>query len=500
VLPRNDTVRQRSVGGFTLTEMLVALAVMVLALVMVTSVFSVTTKTAATSAAIADVETIARNFADQLQQDLEWCDPSQSILVIHGRTQAAALTEELRQAGQHYRVMTGDPQYVPADYDTRFDTNSAAVNGTAPRDQFSDPRADILMFFTNRPTASKAPATGTTLVPGSFQEKLQRGVEVEPIQVVYGHAALDTAVQTGSGWQFANDLRHIEQVDVNGLSELPASRWHLARRQVLFDVLSGAPYWLAFPNTAAPRIWRCYADPIAEQGLGADTVPFDLPRYMQEFQPRQGATGFTDLATLSPYLLALDGSYGTYSPAGDLYWANATREGYLITNVLYYGGASAYHHVATVIEHPPAALQDNLGMHLVPGCIWFQVEFLLPEDPRNGREHPLSDQRRDTPRWVAVEDGQTYVFVPDTSENRQLVEDQALAAPDNVDSLGGTRVETFKKLVPDDVDLSPYQGPDTVENRRVRMWPYAIRVTIRVIDQRGRLDEPIVRSVVHRFD
>ena len=71
--------------AFTLTEMLVALAVMVLAMAMVTTVFSVTTKTASTSAAIADVEALSRNFADQITQDLEYCDPSQSILVIHGR-------------------------------------------------------------------------------------------------------------------------------------------------------------------------------------------------------------------------------------------------------------------------------------------------------------------------------------------------------------------------------------------------------------------------------
>jgi hypothetical protein len=32
------------------------------------------------------------------------------------------------------------------------------------------------------------------------------------------------------------------------------------------------------------------------------------------------------------------------------------------------------------------------------------------------------------------------------------------------------------------------------------MWPYAIRVTVRVIDEKGRLDEPIVRSLVHWFD
>jgi len=477
--------------GFTLTEMLVALAVMVLALAMVTSVFSITTKTAATSAAIADVEAIASNFADQLQQDLEGCDPSQSILVIHGRTQAAALTEDLRQAGQYYRVMTGDPDLAASSgFDPKFDS-PADPNTNA----YSDPRADILMFFTNRPTASKAPA----ISPGSyFQWSLYRGALQSPIQVVYGHAALDTAVQVGGAWQFADDLQHIQEVDDNGLSELPASRWHLARRQVLFNVFTGALYY-GFQPAAYPRIWRCCADP-AETGLAADAVRFDLPRYIQEFQPRQGATGSTNLATLSPYGVPVEGGFGGYSPDPALQWSTAPDEARLIWNVLFPGGIQQYHHVATVIEQPPAALQDNLGIHLAPGCVWFQVEFLLPEDPRNGREHPLSDQRRDTPRWVAVEPGQTYVFVPDSSENRALVEAQAAADPLNVSNLFPQRVATFMQLVPPGaVAYAPYNGPNTIDNRQIRMWPYAIRATIRVIDQRGRLEEPIVRSVVHRF-
>lgn len=474
--------------AFTLTEMLVALAVMVLAMAMVTGVFSMTTKTAAISAAIANVEMLARNFADQLQQDLEYCDPTQSVLVIHGRTQAAGLTEDSRQAGQYYRVMTGDPGLLDG-LDPRF-------NATPPA-QYSDPRADVLMFFTNRPSVSKAPAINPD-EGNIFQMSLYRGARQSPIQVVYGHATLDTAVQTGGTWQFANNLQHIETTPSTNLSPLPASRWQLTRRQVLFNVFTGAPY-NGFQNAADPRIWRCYSHPTAEMGLSADAVRFDLPRYIQEFQPRQVATGFPDLAKLSPYGLPSLGGFGAYTPPPGLQWNNAINQASLIGCVLYPRGIEQNHHIATVIEHPPAALQDNLGLHLVPGCVWFQVELLLPEDPRNGLDHPLSDQRRDTPRWVEVEAGQTYVFVPDSVENRQLVEQQALLAPMAVSTIP-QRVSTFMKVVPGLGDLAPYLGLDTISNRQVRMWPYAIRVTVRVIDQRGRLEQPIVRSVVHRFD
>lgn len=488
--------RGRGRAAFTLTEMLVALAVMVVAMTVVTSVFSVTARTAAVSAAIADVENLARNFAYQLQQDLEHCDPSHSILVIHGRTQAAALTQDLLDAGQFYRVLTGDPGLVPADYDPRFDTNPATTNGLAPRDQFSDPRADILMFFTDRPTASMAPAAGPPL--DLFQEKLQIGTKVSPIQVVYGHAALDKAVQTGGNWSFSDNLEHIERPDedAEALSPLPATRWHLARRQVLPYVSDSTPY-TGFDSSDYPRIWRCYS---SESGLAGDAVRFDFVRYLQEFQPRYD--GRRSLATLSPY------GFPPYSTSGfvpaAMQWSNALDEAGLIWNVLYPNDGPRYHHVATVIEQLPAELQSNVGVHLVPGCVWFQVEFLMPEDPRNGLDHPLSDQRRDTPRWVEVEPGQTYVFVPDTEENRQLVESQIfLNGPRTGRALPHpSRLQTFKQFIPPGLarDLGMLHEGDTADNRRVRMWPYAVRVTIRVIDQKGRLDEPIVRSVLHRFD
>jgi prepilin-type N-terminal cleavage/methylation domain-containing protein len=487
--------------GFTLTEMLVALAVMVLALAMVTSVFSVTTKTAATSAAIADVEAVVSNFADHLQQDLEWCDPSQSILVIHGRTQAAALTEDLRQAGQYYRVMTGDPGLVDATQDPRFTAT--------PPPQYSDPRADILMFFTNRPTASKAPATSTTLVPGSFQEKLQRGAEVSPIQVVYGHAALDTAVQVGSVWQFAGALQHIETDSPTVLSPLPAARWQLARRATALDPnTAGLDPRNGFVNTyggeqETARIVRCYS---TNANFAGDAAHLNLSDYLSLFAPGINQWDGTahNLALWSPYQVACAAGYaGLPPPHGSLRWS-ATESGW-VYNVLYPGGVENdhRHHVATVIEQPPAALADNLGVQLAPGCVWFQVEFLLPEDPRNGLDHPLSDQRRDTPRWVPVQPGQTYVFVPDSQENRDLVRSQIVGGgllPDQ--PVSPSRLQTFAQVVPPSGTTPPvnYAGLNTLRNREVRLWPYAIRATIRVIDQRGRLEEPIVRSVVHRFD
>lgn len=506
---RRRTTASAAPRAFTLTEMLVALAVMVLAMAMVTSVFSITTKTAATSAAIGEVETLLRNVTEQLRQDLENCDPSQSILVIHGRTQAAALTEDLRAGGLYYREMVGDPDpnKIPIGYDTSLDSSIPSGTGTTARDQFSDPRADILMLITNRPTASRAPATALPDGLSAFQNSLQRGARVAPVQVVYGHAAFDRAAYSGTAWAFADDLTHIESANpLSTLSPLPANRWYLSRRAVPLD-----------PNTArAPdprygftysyqgeremeRIIRGHSGSIYSAG---DSAHLKLSDFLRMFSPAvnkwDGIWHGTPLHR--PYDVPSDSGwlpFGFTPPPGT--WTQAEED--WINNILYRGGLEANHHVATIIEQPPAELRDNLALHLLPGCVWFEVEILVPEDPRNGLDHPLSDQRRDTPRWVQVDHDHTFIFVPDSDENRTYVESEAIAAGPMTVSTLGLRASTFAQVIPPgSIGGITYGGPDTIGNRRVRMWPYAIRITVRAYDRSARLDRPVVRSLVHRFD
>jgi hypothetical protein len=168
------------------------------------------------------------------------------------------------------------------------------------------------------------------------------------------------------------------------------------------------------------------------------------------------------------------------------------------------------HHVATVLEDVPVELQSNLGVHMLPGCVWFQVEFLMPEDPRNSAQYSDPDpthvsgitysSRSDMPRWTSINADPavgptTYVFVPDTQQNRDAVASQI--------DVGGhpiNRLAQFGRLDQNPGNDAGSPPVDVLQNRIIRMWPYAIRITIRVWDARGRLDEPIVRSIVHRFD
>ncbi len=478
--------------AFTLVEMLVSLAVLTLALGMVGMVFSVTTKTASQAAAYSEAHNWVRQFLFQLEADLKDCNPSESILVLVGRTQPAALTQAHLDAGQYFRVLVGNPLLVPPDFDPLFSDPPADPY----TDQYSEPRADLMMFFSQRQVASQAPPPPDVANP--LHLPFAYGLRSSPIQVVYGHAAIGEATWNGSDDDYDWAWQHIENPD--DFSTLPATRWHLARRATIIESDPSGTR-LDFeggggPDSDLPRIVRCLADDLDADGdwEAGDVARLNYQAFLDSFGY---VPPLTDLQAVdvSPY----DFASGTGPPN----WENdlpALHD--RVLNVMYLDGDDEYHHVATVLERVPVDLRSNLGVHLLPGCVWFQVEFLMPEDPRNSFEYddPIDDpgdeyysERGDLPRWTAVEDGDTYVFVPDTQENRELVAEQVDAATG--EPVGGSRLDSFAMLDPTmAVDVDP------IGNRVIRMWPYAIRVTVRVFDPRGRLDVPIVRTLVHRFE
>lgn len=510
--------------AFTLTEMLVSLFVIVIAITIVANVFRFTTETAATSAAIAEVEGVARAFLHEISEELGACDPSQSFLYIHGRTQVAARTEAERAAGWRLRTLTGDPALVPSGaLDVRLDANSttAAAPGT-PLAQYSDPRADILAFFTQRPLASRAPgsATPSALSANPFQLSLQRGAKVAPSLVTYGHAAFaKVSGDQAAGYSWGTPT-HIETFApyANGaaLSPIPSAQWHLARRQVLIEDTSisqsniSTPVALLGTGTGSAstddftRILRCFSE---DALLAGDAVSFRLRDYMKllsaaappAWRVPASLTG-VPAPGWSPYTGVGNGSLPTE------FLLN------LVNGLIYPAGDPTNHWIATVVNQTPQGVQNNLGVQLLPGCAWFQVEILMPEDPRNGRAHPDGRQRDDTPRWVSVEPGRTYVFAPDSAENRAYVQSQvtsttpiratgrhAMFKP-QWDPTNGAGDLNIAGGGVDDIMITPVGGAPIVNPRPVRLWPYAIRVTVRIYDVKGRLNEPLTRSIVHRFD
>jgi prepilin-type N-terminal cleavage/methylation domain-containing protein len=476
--------------GFTLVEMLVSLAVLTVALTIIGVVFSVATKTTRQAAAYSEANNWVRQFMQQIEEDLRQCEPSQSVLVLVGRTQAAALTPDLLKAGRFHRVQVGKTQMSP----------EAAELTAAPPDGYSDPRADLLMFFTNRAMASQAPPADPNPVSDPFGYACRNGARFSPIEVVYGHAALDEpAFNPGSppkyDWPAFGDERHIEET-VDGsdnpqrLSIIPANHWHLGRRATILRGPTNRPPDVndaEYHVGVTPYLARC--QPYEDGGhMPGDGALFSLPMFLRLLGPESpNFVGGNASAICRPY----------YFPGGNPTWDGDVVDA--INSLLYANGGESLHHVATVFENPPPELETNLGVHMLPGCAWFQVEFLMPEDPRNSVDYAPDSQwtgtfskRYDLPLWTQVEPDQTYVFVPDTQANRTRIASELISLGGN-----GYRIDDFAGVVP----FSPGDPRwDTVANRRIRLWPYAIRITVHVFDPDGRLEQPIVRSLVHRFD
>ena len=107
------------------------------------------------------------------------------------------------------------------------------------RGPYSDPRADIMMFFTQRAVPSAAPD------PNQPNSAYARGVKLSPLEVVYGHAALGEPVWSDADNRYYMPLpddpniRHITETEVfNSSSQrslIPAAKWHLTRRATIIE-------------------------------------------------------------------------------------------------------------------------------------------------------------------------------------------------------------------------------------------------------------------------
>lgn len=462
--------------AFTLVELMVSLAVLAVALSVVGVVFAITTQTVTEAAAISETSALVRQFMLQLEEDLKGIDTTHSVLILGGRKQAAALNGDDRAAGVFHRVLVGS--HDPNDqrlqgYDPR--TSPSLDNNTPPL--YSNPRADVLGFFTTRPTVSQAPPRNPSNAQG---QALARGTKYSPSFVVYGHAAVDDALLSGNTWPINNNLTHIQPAndDPAQLSPLPLTGWHLARRAtiILNQAVSNLTIASGVPG-GFTTLQRCYSPP-PQDSVAADAAVMNFDAYLES------ATGL--IARASPY---------------DMPPAQVTFFGHEMLYGVNSGPTITKRHVATVLPEPPAELRDNLGVHMLPACAWFEVEFLMPEDVRNSPDYidmrvppgdPTANRRDDMPLWTSVVPGATYVFVPDNATNRDRIAEQFLATgPVITPPRPFTSMKGPLPLVPGETPLT---------HRRIRTWPYAIRVTVRVYDERNRLSSPIVRSMVHRFD
>lgn len=534
-------------SAFTLVEMLVSLAVLSLALSIVGVVFTVTTKTASQAAAYSEVQNWGRQAGLQIEEDLRNIDPAESVMLVASRVQPAALTQDDLTGGRYERYLVGNPDLVDPQYDPRF---SSTLD---PDLQYSNPRADQLMFITNRPGSSQAPVSDPAAISDPDQREKQQsyasGARFGPMLVVYGHAAIGQPVfdPSNNRFEFPNvtQLKHIEQLvrSDDNRSILPLSRWHLARRATIIEPalpeVGKRPKTFFSNNDRGSNEWERLWSSMPDDGNGyaGDVARLDLrallalfgPQLPLPIEPSDKDTNWQrQPAELRPY------DFPSMSNPRVVKLEKQTVDD--IYSLMYFNGQDGpnpNHHVATVIENPPGELRSNLGNHLLPGCAWFQVEFLMPEDARNSLDYDrplvlegrninrdldwqeqgkLFSRRTDAPRWTSVEvnpeGGETAycLFVPDSNANRDLISSRIKPLGSGTGSDGGpgdaiknSRLTEYSYVYPTKRRNNNEKGRG-LSNRRVRLWPYAIRVTVKVYDPRGRLSEPLVRTFVHRFE
>jgi len=117
-----------------------------------------------------------RQFTFQLQEDLEECDPTQSLLYMHGRTQAAALSQEDLEAMQaenrrdfYFRILNHTVKACPYERAVLWDLSSRKPHllGISGQ-QTINPRAPLVMQWQAVIGCLKDPGSAGVLAEESF--------------------------------------------------------------------------------------------------------------------------------------------------------------------------------------------------------------------------------------------------------------------------------------------------------------------------------------------
>lgn len=436
-------------AAFTLVEMLVSLAIMSVVLTVVGAVFFFTAETTRQAAALSETQAWVRQFTLELEADLQEIDPSKSVLVLVGReipfSQVGLTSED---------VAAQNPYYA--------DQGERVRRGDVDPDQ-RGLRADLMMFWTQRALTSQAPPTNPQ---DDFAVALLNGAPQSPAQITYGHASR-VALRDLLNLDYSN-ATHIHVERGGDFCPIPAAEWTLARRAIITQPASRTK--LDFD-----REWDFLISSFSDdERVAGDAAVLSFREYLQVLSDPN-----------EPYLEA--DPYGR-----DRNWENED----IINDVLYYDGDPDERFVAALASDAARESVTNLNLQALPGCVSFQVEFLMPEDPRNAIFYDSPDptdpdisRHYDGEQWVPVEPDATYVFLPDTETNRARIAGAATA----LNSPLWDRLQEFAMA-----GLGVSGGSQA---RNIRLWPYAIRITVKAVDENAELrDSPIERVIVHRFD
>lgn len=407
-------------NAFSLTELVVAVGILSLMLALAGQVFSISARSTSQATAVMDTAQAVRQLEAQLREDLRNVSPQDSVMVIESTNVRAYWTK----AGRDADTLTNNAKN-PADGYPRiddpeheigfFDPGGKALNDdpvlTGDQGQPALPRGDQLMIF----TANKA------------QSRIHPGVLAEAQQVVYGHAVLSEFNNEGE----AEPLAGLDDAYAGKASTLlPASQWHLARRQVLL--------------TQADLDLSTFAD----NTLEADALDVDADVAIPKLESAAVLSGLADIVEgfrYQDWVVGLD----VNSSAG----GQAGYAPYLppVLSLL----DSPRPKRTRFDETPPVRYADSLGTSLLPGCASFKIEWCL--NPRSeyvdGRlDHATEvywiDMGRYNPStcqpYTQVENGPFHSFF---EAERRLVQQAEQQEDPNLEFVLLQQADGLRKLV-----------------------------------------------------
>ncbi len=317
--------------AFSLAELVVSMALLVLMMSLAGQVFNFTVQSTGQATALTRLSQRLRAFEERLREDLRHVQPGNSVLLIQGNPVNAHWTQDDREADDDNDARPSDDWYPhPADPD-REDENGNLLS----------PRADILMFYTT--------SKGASYIDPRVSSNLH--------QVVYGHAEMGEYVPDATiAGQYVfesttgNDP-YFPEVAVGGTeypspdapASIQAEWWHLARRDTLL---------LPTPAAAAD-IGIDFSQMVGTLGLpsvlrgGIDTVG-NFPFEDQVLFPDYAAFG--NATWHLPQVLSLAILSQPFDPP----------------------------YVRSELDPtPPPLYADRLGHYSLPHCASFKVEWSL---------------------------------------------------------------------------------------------------------------------------
>lgn len=414
-------------GGFSLIELVVAIGVLTLMMALVGQIFTVTIQSTGEANSLIEVNQSLRLLEETLRADLRDVNPAESMMIISANPIDAYWTADQASADPG-----GDPtDGFPHDPDPERENSLGIAGGAGPPYRLERPRADVLMFFTRRVTAS---TVCPDITPGTIAYS----------QAVYGHAELNELSNANppawvNPWTVGTNV-FPPQSGAFGAFERPAASWHLARRNVLI----------------AP------SDQIA--GV-CGVTDMDIPDSPDEPMPGGVLSeGIIDIIAnddngelfMTPDVI--DGPPPPFETL--LHWMRRSR----------------------MDLTPPPAAANRLGHYFLPRCASFKVEWGFSDLDHVGGEIlwvDPADIAGSVLRQYAsagVDPGD-IVVAPFTAGGRFDP-----AEPDNpppADWSGGTTHMFFS-----------HDFPDNDSDRADPFFPQVLRITVDVFDRAGKFSTP----------